>query len=477
MSTSWSSQSATSPESFEDLFERVNMILGDTTPTRPDSTDSESFVPRQPLTLKDVGVSYAVLERIILRFLLSTSAVTGRRIATQLRLPWKLTEPLLKQLRQEKHIDLTGTTAAGDSEFVLTPTGRERARQYLLESSYFGAAPVPLEDYANAVAQQSPSRLQVRMADLRRAFRGLILSDQTLERLGPAIKAGRGLFLYGNSGNGKTSIAERISEAFGSTIWIPRSVAVEGDIIRIFDPRVHTELDDSTTAGGLLDSQDIDRRWVRIRRPTIVAGGELTMDELELQLNPTSRVCEAPLQVKGNCGTLVIDDFGRQRMPIDELLNRWIIPLERRHDFLNTPSGKKVRFPFDLLMVFSTNLEPHDLVDGAFLRRIPYKVEISDPSETEFRQLFEAVSLSLNVPIDSETLDYLLQRHYRDADRPMRSCHPRDLLLQVQNYCQFHDAPLQATRPALDAAVQNYFAITAPARTHRMPSNRNSGST
>ena len=293
----------------------------------------------------------------------------------------------------------------------------------------------------------------------------------------PAIKAGRGLFLYGNSGNGKTSIAERISEAFGSTIWIPRSVAVEGDIIRIFDPRVHTELDDSTTAGELLDSQDIDRRWVRIRRPTIVAGGELTMDELELQLNPTSRVCEAPLQVKGNCGTLVIDDFGRQRMPIDELLNRWIIPLERRYDFLNTPSGKKVRFPFDLLMVFSTNLEPHDLVDGAFLRRIPYKVEISDPSETEFRQLFEAVSRSLNVPIDSETLDYLLQRHYRDADRPMRSCHPRDLLLQVQNYCQFHDAPLQATRPALDAAVQNYFAITAPARTHRMPSNRNSGST
>ena len=201
------------------------------------------------------------------------------------------------------------------------------------------------------------------------------------------------------------------------------------------------------------------------------------MDELELQLNPTSRVCEAPLQVKGNCGTLVIDDFGRQRMPIDELLNRWIIPLERRYDFLNTPSGKKVRFPFDLLMVFSTNLEPHDLVDGAFLRRIPYKVEISDPSETEFRQLFEAVSRSLNVPIDSETLDYLLKRHYRDADRPMRSCHPRDLLLQVQNYCQFHDAPLQATRPALDAAVQNYFAITAPARTHRMPSNRNSGST
>ncbi|MFM7863611.1 MAG: AAA family ATPase, partial [Planctomycetaceae bacterium] len=236
---------------------------------------------------------------------------------------------------------------------------------------------------------------------------------------------------------GKTSIAERISEAFGSTIWIPRSVAVEGDIIRIFDPRVHTETDDSAAGGGLLDSQDIDRRWVRIKRPTIVAGGELTMNELELQMNPTSRVCEAPLQVKSNCGTLVIDDFGRQRMPIDELLNRWIIPLERRHDFLNTPSGKKVRFPFDLLMVFSTNIEPNELVDGAFLRRIPYKIEIADPSETEFRQLFDAVSRSMNVPIDEDTMEYLLDSHYRSANRPLRCCHARDLLLQVQNYCHF----------------------------------------
>jgi len=470
LSASYSSQSATSTESFEDLFERVNMILGDAAPVRQDTTETDSFVPRQPLTLKDAGVTYAVLERIILRFMFSISAVSGRRIAAQLRLPWKLTEPLLKQLRQEKHIDLTGTTAAGDSEFILTPTGRERARQYLLESSYFGAAPVPLEDYAAAVATQSPSRLQIRMADLRRAFRGLVLSDQILERLGPAIKAGRGLFLYGNSGNGKTSIAERISEAFGSNIWIPRSVAVEGDIIRIFDPRVHTETDDSTGGSGLLDSQDIDRRWVRIKRPTIVAGGELTMNELELQMNPTSRVCEAPLQVKSNCGTLVIDDFGRQRMPIDELLNRWIIPLERRHDFLNTPSGKKVRFPFDLLMVFSTNIEPHELVDGAFLRRIPYKIEIADPSETEFRQLFETVSRSMNVPIDEDTLEYLLNSHYREAGRPLRCCHARDLLLQVQNYCNFHDTPIRATRAALDAAVTNYFAITAPSR-----SGRNSG--
>ncbi|GDX91895.1 MAG TPA: AAA family ATPase [Planctomycetaceae bacterium] len=473
VSASYSSHTGTSTESFEDLFERVNMILGDAAPTRQESPDSDTFVPRQPLTLKDAGVTYALLERIILRFMFSNSAVTGRRIAAQLRLPWKLTEPLLKQLRQEKHIDLSGTTAAGDSEFILTPTGRERARQYILESSYFGAAPVPLEDYATAVALQSPSRLQIRMPDLRRAFRSLVLSDQILERLGPAIKAGRGLFLYGNSGNGKTSIAERISEAFGSTIWIPRSVAVEGDIIRIFDPRVHTEIDDSTAGSGLLDSQDIDRRWVRIRRPTIVAGGELTMNELELQLNPTSRVCEAPLQVKSNCGTLVIDDFGRQRMPIDELLNRWIIPLERRYDFLNTPSGKKVRFPFDLLMVFSTNIEPHELVDGAFLRRIPYKIEISDPSEAEFRQLFESVSRAMNVPIDDSTMDYLLARHYREAERPMRCCHARDLLLQVQNYCQFHDTPIRATREAIDAAVVNYFAITAPARTGRINVSRN----
>ncbi len=446
-------------EAIDVLFDRVNTILGDNSVVRPEVTTGSAFIPRQPRSLREANVSPGVMERIIMRFLLQASVLAGRRIATQLKLPYKLVEPVLKQLRQEKHIDLSGTTTAGDSEFVLTNTGRDRARQYVTECSYFGAAPVPLADYAASVKAQSPSSQQISMVDLHRAFRGLTISESMLGRLGPALRAGRGLFLYGQAGNGKTSIAERITEAFGSTIWIPRAVAVDSDVIRIFDPTVHVEAEEFNVNPGLLDSQDIDRRWVRIRRPTIIAGGELTMRELEIQINPTSRVCEAPLQVKSNCGTLVIDDFGRQRMPVEELLNRWIIPLEKRHDYLNLPTGKKVQFPFDQLMIFSTNLEPGDLVDAAFLRRIPYKIEVPDPTEEQFRNMLESTSAVLGIPYDQESCDYLIEQHYRKTERPFRACQPRDLLQQVKYYCLFHEIPVEMSPTSLDAAVLNYFSI------------------
>lgn len=452
------------PEAIDELFDRVNTILGDHSLVNTDPVSGVGFVPRQPRSLREANVSPNVMERIIMRFLLQASILAGRRIATQLRLPFKLVEPVLKQLRQEKHIELSGTTTAGDSEFVLTNTGRERARQYVAECSYFGAAPVPLADYAASVKAQSPSSQQITLQDLHRAFRGLTISDAMLSRLGPALRAGRGLFLYGQAGNGKTTIAERITEAFGSTIWIPRAVAVDADVIRIFDPTVHVEAEEFNANPGLLDSQDIDRRWVRIRRPTIISGGELTMRELEIQINPTSRVCEAPLQVKSNCGTLVIDDFGRQRMPVEELLNRWIIPLEKRHDYLNLPTGKKVLFPFDQLMIFSTNLEPGDLVDAAFLRRIPYKIEVPDPTEEQFRLLFETVAEGLGVPNNPEALQYLIDEHYRRAGRPFRACQPRDLLQQVRYYCLFHEIPIEMSRESLDAAVLNYFSIMQPVK-------------
>ncbi|MEI7699817.1 MAG: AAA family ATPase [Planctomycetia bacterium] len=446
-------------EAIDVLFDRVNTILGDNSVVRPEVATGSAFIPRQPRSLREANVSPSVMERIIMRFLLQASVLAGRRIATQLKLPYKLVEPVLKQLRQEKHIDLSGTTTAGDSEFVLTNTGRDRARQYVTECSYFGAAPVPLADYAASVKAQSPSSQQISMVDLHRAFRGLTISESMLSRLGPALRAGRGLFLYGQAGNGKTSIAERITEAFGSTIWIPRAVAVDSDVIRIFDPTVHVEAEEFNENPGLLDSQDIDRRWVRIRRPTIIAGGELTMRELEIQINPTSRVCEAPLQVKSNCGTLVIDDFGRQRMPVEELLNRWIIPLEKRHDYLNLPTGKKVQFPFDQLMIFSTNLEPGDLVDAAFLRRIPYKIEVPDPTEEQFRNMLESMSAVLGIPYNRESCDYLIEQHYRKSERPFRACQPRDLLQQVKYYCLFHEIPVEMSPTSLDAAVLNYFSI------------------
>jgi len=209
----------------------------------------------------------------------------------------------------------------------------------------------------------------------------------------------------------------------------------------------------------LLDHSEVDRRWVRIRRPTIIVGGELTMDSLEVALNLSTGISEAPLQLKANCGTLVIDDFGRQRMSIDELLNRWIVPLEKRYDFLNLPNGRKLKVPFDQLIVFSTNLEPRDLVDDAFLRRIPYKIEVTDPTEQDFAELFQIMCDQLGFEFDEPTFQYLVQRHYREAGRPFRCCHPRDLLLQVRHLCAFEGVPPQLTCERIDQAVENYFSV------------------
>ncbi len=279
-----------------------------------------------------------------------------------------------------------------------------------------------------------------------------------LARLGPAINSGRGLFLFGAPGNGKTSIAERVTAAFGQSIWIPRSIGVDGEIMRLFDPMNHEELA-SEKSDGLLDSTGIDRRWVCIRRPTIVVGGELTMDNLEVTQNRSTGTSEAPVQLKSNCGTLVIDDFGRQSMSTDELLNRWIVPLEKRYDFLNMANGKKIQVPFDQLIIFSTNLEPRDLVDDAFLRRIPYKIEVIDPSESEFRELFQLMCGSLGMDYREEVIDYLIESHYRPMERPFRCCQPRDLLLQVRNRCRYERRDPELTCDAIDFAVENYFAV------------------
>src|SRR3954464_1361468 len=210
---------------------------------------------------------------------------------------------------------------------------------------------------------------------------------------------------------------------------------------------------------GLIDNRKIDCRWIRIRRPTIVVGGELTMDHLEITLNTATNVSEAPIQMKSNCGTLVIDDFGRQRMTTDQLLNRWIVPLEKRYDYLNMASGKKIQVPFDQLIIFSTNLEPKDLVDDAFLRRIPYKIEVTDPNEEEFRNLFKLMCPKLGFPYADEPVEYVVQKHYKANNRPFRCCQPRDLLLQVRNFCLFHKLPLELTNEYFDAAVENYFAV------------------
>lgn len=418
----------------------------------------EPFVPQEPKTLEDAGVSESIVEEIVVRCLFNRSEMTGKQIAWQLKLPFRLIEPTLNRLKAQQLTFYAGTTATHDYLHVLSDAGRDRARRFLQKTTYFGAAPVHIDDYIKSVKLQSVERQHPNRDELRTAFSDLLIPSQLLSRLGPAINSGRGMFLYGYPGNGKTSIAERITRAFGEFIWIPRAISIDGDIMRIYDPMKH-ERSEPEAADGLIDDRQIDRRWVRIRRPTIVAGGELTMDMLEVQRNPESNICDSPLQMKSNCGVLLIDDFGRQRMSVDELLNRWIVPLEKRFDYITMGGGKTIQIPFDQLVIFSTNLEPKDLVDDAFLRRIPYKIEVPNPSEEAFRKLFEIMCKILKIPHRGDMVDYLITKHYKPIGRPFRNCHPRDLLLQVRSYCLFNSRPLEMNHETLDFAVENYFSI------------------
>ncbi len=436
-----------------DLFQRVQSLLGGKT----DNKDG-SFTPKEPETLDETGLTMEEVERLILKFLLAKGGVTGRRIAQQICLPYGIVEPMLKTLKREQLLVFLGTAEMGDYEFGITEVGRERARRYAAECTYYGSAPVSLEDYLKAMEAQSIAKQTVSEDDLKDAFSDLLINEAMLDKLGPAINSGRGMFLFGAPGNGKTSIAERITKCFGTNIWIPRSLGIDGEIIRIFDPGVHEEVPRASTE-GLFDLSGIDPRWVQVVRPTVIAGGELTMQQLEVTQNPLTHICEAPLQLKSNCGTLVIDDFGRQRMAVDELLNRWIVPLEKRYDFLNLPSGKKIQVPFDQLIIFSTNLEPKDLVDGAFLRRIPYKINVGDPTEAEFRFILRKLAPKLGFQYEKTAVDHLIEEHYIRCQRPFRSCQPRDLLLQVKNYCTFRNAPRKMSAEAFDFAVENYFSV------------------
>jgi len=436
-----------------ELFERVANLLGN-----EEANSEGGFKPKAPESLEEAKLSADDVERLVLKFLLARGAATGREIAGQVCLPYPLVEPVLRDLKMQQFVGYRGAAEMGDYEFAITDAGRERARLYAEDCTYFGAAPVSLADYLRSTAAQTIARQEATETDLKEAFSDLIISPDMLNRLGPAVNSGRGMFLYGEPGNGKTSIAERITKCFGSSIWIPRALGIDGDIIRLFDPGVH-ELVEANEEEGIFDLSGVDRRWVRITRPTVIAGGELTMAELEVCQNLQTKICEAPLQLKSNCGTLVIDDFGRQTMPVDVLLNRWIVPLEKRYDFLNLPSGKKIQVPFDQLIIFSTNLEPKDLVDGAFLRRIPYKIEVPDPDESQFRELCKIMCPLMGFQHNDDAIDYLINTHYLGAGRAFKACHPRDLLLQVRNFCVYRQEPKELTHAGFDFAVDNYFAV------------------
>lgn len=418
----------------------------------------DAFYPIEPTSFEDAEITTSAVEGLILKMMLSRGDVTGREVHEHIKLPFRLVDELLRQLKMDQLVVHKGSAPMNDYLYQLTDMGRERARRLAEHCTYFGAAPVSLDQYVAAVAKQSLTQQHPTVADLQRAFSDLLINKKMLRRLGPAINSGRGLFLFGAPGNGKTSIAERVTKAFGQFIWIPRAIGIDGEIIRLFDPNAH-ELAPLPGHGGLIDEFKVDQRWIRIRRPTVVVGGELTMANLEVTLNTSTGISEAPVQLKSNCGTLVIDDFGRQRMSTDELLNRWIVPLEKRHDYLNLANGKKIEVPFDQLVIFSTNLEPKDLVDDAFLRRIPYKIEVTNPSEEEFRDLFKMMAPILGFEYQDDVVTYVIDTHYRAVGRQMRCCQPRDLLMQARNMCLYESSELAMTNEAMDFAVENYFAV------------------
>ena len=428
-------------------------------PNSPNAATRSTFVPPLPKTLDDTGLPEDQIARLILKLLAVRGTLTGRNIAAHIRLPFTIVEGVLASLRREQLLGLKGEGAVGDYSYVVSEKGVAIARELSRECTYFGAAPVTMSQYIAAMEQQTITNLTVTAASLRSAFSDLLIEDAVLDMLGPAINSGRGLFLFGEPGNGKTSIAERVAKAFGDNIWIPRAIAVDGQIIRVDDPGIHELVESTASASRSAHDSATDDRWVRIKRPTVIAGGELTMDELEVSMDESSHILEAPLQFKSNGGVMLIDDFGRQRMPVDELLNRWIVPLEKRFDLLNLPSGKKVQVPFDQLVIFSTNLQPRDLVDEAFLRRIPYKIHVPNPSPAHFRELFRIMSESMDVPFDDEAVDYLIRTHYEASGRSPRVCHPRDLLMQIRNLCAHEQSPMELTRESMDFAVRCYFSV------------------
>ncbi len=426
--------------------------------------------PTAPDSLRQAGLSLNFLNDLLLRTLYVQGVMLGLDLARSVCLPFKVIEESLKFLKDEKCVEVQGGDLIGrvSYRYMLTELGRHRAQESMKQCAYVGPAPVPLEDYVEQTYRQAVTGISCSPEPLRAAFSHLVLKEEMFSAIGPAIVSGRSVFIYGPPGNGKTSVARAIGEFMnnaGGEIYVPYAFLAENSIVTVYDNSLHQLADDrdadrmednEATIRRLMNSGTVDARWVKIHRPVVVTGGELNLDMLDLRFNSEANFYQAPIQVKANGGVFLIDDFGRQLCSPKELLNRWILPLEDRHDFLTLSSGKKFEVPFEQLIIFSTNLDPKDLVDDAFLRRIRHKVSIDAPERVIYEKIFNSMVKRLGMNPSPDAVDFLFERYYSQGRNP-RASDCRDLLEIVQAICRFRRQPVQLTRELMAEAAATFI--------------------
>ncbi len=435
--------------------------------TAPVAGQVQGFEPGLIRNIDDTGLNLGWLADLVIKVLYFQGYISGSSIADQVKLPFVgVIDQVREFLKREQFCEVKGTGGFGEAayQYSITAKGSAKAREVLERSQYVGPAPVSLTAYCSAIRRQSVRAMTVNQRLMSQALSTLVLNERVIGQIGPAVNSGRSLFLYGPPGNGKTSVAEAIGKlVLGGEMWIPYATEVGGQVLKVYDNVNHQIVDDSGSSTQGLGQPKAkvpvqrDPRWIRVKRPVIITGGELTLEALDLVWDDVRKYYEAPFQMKANGGMLLIDDFGRQQVRPRDLLNRWIVPLEKRLDYLTLHTGRKIEIPFDVLIVFSTNLAPKDLVDEAFLRRIRHKIEIGDPTFEEFKQIFERVCAARKVPFVESGLAYLLQEYYVKPRRKLRAVHPRDLVDQIIDIATYLNLEPQLTKDLLDRACQSYF--------------------
>ncbi len=419
-------------------------------------------LPESPRSIEETGLSFQFLVELITKTLFLRGQVRLQDLIKSTKLSMAVLEPVLAFLRAEYMCEVvrSGETETAIS-YNLTELGRERGEDYLRKSQYVGPAPVSLDAYVRLVREQSIADMQVTKERLVHVFGSLVVKDGILRQFGAAMNSGRAIFVYGPSGSGKTYIAEHLAGLLNGDVAIPHAIVVDNEVIQIFDPLVHFPLlpkSDSDSSGFVLDRRlASDARWVLCHRPVIKTGGELTLSMLDLDFDESARFYQAPPQVRANNGLLIIDDLGRQLAPAVDIMNRWIVPLDRRVDYLALHTGKKFMIPFDVIVVFSTNLAPSKLADEAFLRRLGYKIYVGPLSEEEYRRITLQVCEELNIPFSDDGFNYLLHEHHYKSGKALSACIPRDILEQLRDISRYEGRPAEMTKDLLDWAWNNYF--------------------